>query len=167
MKRIITCLILALSLCASAASQSDIYKKCEKEKSLTTVYITRAMLQMLPSSNMGKMDSVTISLLRDKIDNVLIVNADKPKGIEFLKNLRKDFSNDKNSEVLMQINEENSEMRLYCTSLGNGKSQYLLSVFGGSHATAIIIEGSLTLDEIMRMTNGFNTVYRRKEQQEQ
>lgn len=161
MKRIAICLIFLTALFTSAMAQSDIYKKCEKEKSVTTVYVTKPMLQMM-ASNSSQMDASAMTMLRDKIDNVLIINADNSAGISFLTALREEFSKNKKAELLMQINDAGSQMRLYSIPLSKQNNQYFLSVLAGKHATTIVIEGTLTLDEISRITKGLDSSPKKK-----
>ena len=112
MKRILTLLMLALTLCTSASAQNDLYKKCEKEKSVTTVYMSKAMLQMV-GKEMGSVDDGAIALLKNRIDNMLIINTDNAKGVKFISELRNDFMDTKNREILMQIKDANSDMVMF------------------------------------------------------
>lgn len=86
MKRLLTLLLLVVAIATGANAQlNKIYEKCQKEGNLTTVFVSKAMLQM--AGNMGPMDAGNLAQLKDKIDNVLIVTADNSKGINFLLSL--------------------------------------------------------------------------------
>ena len=153
MKRILTLLMLALTLCTSASAQNDLYNKCEKEKSVTTVYMSKAMLQMV-GKEMGSVDDGAIALLKNRIDNMLIINTDNAKGVKFISGLRNDFMDTKNREILMQIKDANSDMVMFSVPLNDQKNRYAISVLGKNNATMIVIDGILTLEDIGRVTEG-------------
>lgn len=154
MKRLLTLLFLTLILCVTVSAQNDIYKKCEKEKSVTTVYISKTMLQMIGDGKAGNVDSGAMALLKDKIDNVVIVNTDNAKGVKFLRDLRKNYMDNKNHEILMQINDPNSDMVMFRIPLNGSKNEYAISVLGKDNAHMIVIEGNLTIEDIARVTKG-------------
>lgn len=154
MKRFLSLLLLLLAFHATVFAQSDLYKKCEKEKSITSVYISKAMLQMVGDGEMGNIDNGAMVLLKDKIDNVLILNTDNAAGVRFLSGLRTEFMNNKNREILMKINDPASDVVMFRLPLGKDKNQYAISVLGKGYATMIVIEGILTLEDIARVTRG-------------
>lgn len=154
MKRFLSFLLLILSLNITALAQTDLYKRCEKEKSITSVYISKAMLQLVGDGEMGNIDNGAMVLLKDKIDNVLILNSNSEAGEKFLRGLRSEFMNNKGREVLMQINDPNSDVVMFRLPLKEKKSEYAISVLGKGFATMIVIEGILTLEDIARVTKG-------------
>lgn len=155
MKRFITFLLLIFVLDAPAFAQSDLYKICEKEKSITSVYISKAMLQLVGEGEMGSIDNGAMVLMKEKIDNVLILNADNPAGVKFLRGLRAEFMSNKDRAILMQINEPISDVVMFRLPMGEKKNQYAISVLGKNYATMIVVEGILTLDDFARATSGF------------
>lgn len=154
MKRFLTSLLLIFALNAVAFAQTDLYKLCEKEKSITSVYITKAMLQLVGEGEMGNIDNGAMVLLKERIDNVLILNADNAAGVKFLRGLRTRFMDNKEREILMQINDPNSDVVMFRLPLNEKKNQYAISVLGNGFATMIVIEGLLTLEDIARVTSG-------------
>ena len=111
MKRIFIIIMLALAVAVKAHADTSLYEKCEKQKSLTTVYVTRAMLDMVV--NTQPLDERTKALLSENIDNVLIVTSEVDKGIEFLAKLSKDFTSKNGYEMLMQINDGKENVNVY------------------------------------------------------
>lgn len=154
MKRFLTFLLLIFVLDVPAFAQSDLYRICEKEKSVTSVYISKAMLQLVGEGEMGNIDNGAMVLMKEKIDNVLILNADNAAGVKFLRGLRTEFMSNKDRVILMQINEPNSDVVMFRLPMGEKKNQYAISVLGKNYATMIVIEGILTFDDIARATSG-------------
>ncbi len=154
MRRFISLLLLLIAFHSTAFAQTDLYKKCEKEKSITSVYISKAMLQLVGDAEMGNIDNGAMLLLKDRVDNVLILNSDNATGVKFLSGLRTEFMNNKNREILMQINDPASDVVMFRLPLSKEKNQYAISVLGKGYATMIVIEGILTLEDIARVTRG-------------
>ena len=126
MKRIFIIIMLALAVAVNAHADTSLYENCEKQKSLTTVYVTRAMLDMVV--NTQPLDERTKALLSENIDNVLIVTSEVDKGIEFLAKLRKDFTSKNGYEMLMQINDGKENVNVYQKKISVGNNQYLSEV---------------------------------------
>ncbi len=154
MRRFLSFLLLLSAFHATVLAQADLYKRCEREKSITSVYISKAMLQLVGDAEMGNIDNGAMVLLKDKVDNVLILNSDNAAGVKFLTGLRTEFMNNKNRDILMQINDPASDVVMFRLPLGKDKNQYAISVLGKGYATMIVIEGILTLEDIARVTRG-------------
>lgn len=150
MKRIFIIIMLALAVAVNAHADTSLYEKCEKQKSLTTVYVTRAMLDMVV--NTQPLDERTKALLSENIDNVLIVTSEADKGIEFLAKLRKDFTSKNGYEMLMQINDGKENVNVYQKKISAGNNQYIVSVRSEKESVMIVMEGMLKLEDIVRMT---------------
>ena len=150
MKRIFIIIMLALAVAVNAHADTSLYEKCEKQKNLTTVYVTRAMLDMVV--NTQPLDERTKALLSENIDNVLIVTSEVDKGIEFLAKLRKDFTSKNGYEMLMQINDGKENVNVYQKKISAGKNQYIVSVRSEKESVMIVMEGMLKLEDIVRMT---------------
>lgn len=150
MKRIFIIIMLALAVAVNAHADTSLYEKCEKQKNLTTVYVTRAMLDMVV--NTQPLDERTKALLSENIDNVLIVTSEVDKGIEFLAKLRKDFTSKNGYEMLMQINDGKENVNVYQKKISAGNNQYIVSVRSEKESVMIVMEGMLKLEDIVRMT---------------
>lgn len=60
----------------------------------------------------------------------------------------------KKREVLMRINDPNSDVVIFRLPIGEEKSQFAISVLGKDYATMVVIEGILTLEDISRISKG-------------
>ncbi len=158
MKRLKILFLFILTVNAVVFAQTDLYSRCEKEKSITSVYISQAMLQMMVNENLDNIDKGAIAMLKDKIDNVLILNAKNAKGVKFLSGLRREFMSNKKREILMRINDPNSDVVIFRFPIGEDKSQFVISVLGKDFATMVVIEGIHTLEDIARISKGMEGI---------
>ncbi|WP_300507432.1 DUF4252 domain-containing protein [uncultured Duncaniella sp.] len=150
MKRLLTLLLLVVAIATGANAQlNKIYEKCQKEGNLTTVFVSKAMLQM--AGNMGPMDAGNLAQMKDKIDNVLIVTADNSKGINFLTKLRKEFTQKTGYSSLMEINDDKSNVVIFQKKLPDNKNEFVLSIIQKSRPTMIVIDGDITLEDVAKM----------------
>lgn len=153
MKRLFIIIMLALAVAVNAdagTTLNELHEKCEKVKSLTTVYVTRAMLDMVVNSQ--PLDEQTRALLSDNLQNVLVVTSEVDKGIQFLAKLSNDFTSKNGYEILMQVNDQKENVNIYQKKLSSGLNQYVVSVRGGKESVMIVMEGLLKLEDIIRMT---------------
>ena len=156
MKRLIAIAMLVAALVTGAAAESPLYKKCENVKGITTVYITRQMLQM--AATMAPKDESAMSLLKDKLDNVMIVTSQNTKGADYMNKLRSEISSQKGYEQLMRINDDNENVVIVQRPVTDDKKEYVISVIGKDHATMIVLEGRLTLEDLSRLSKGVGDV---------
>lgn len=154
MKRLQMIFFFILTVNAMVFAQTDLYSRCEKEKSITSVQISKAMLQMMVNENLDNIDKGAIAMLKDKIDNVLILNTDNSTGVKFLSGLRTEFMSNKKREILMRINDKNSDVVIFRLPIGKERSQFAISVLGKDYATMVVVEGILTLEDITRISKG-------------
>ncbi len=158
MKRLRMLFFFILIVNAVAFAQNNLYNRCEKEKSITSVYISKAMLQMMVNENLDNIDKSALAMLKDKTDNVLILNTNNPTGVKFLSGLRREFMSNKKRETLMRINDPNSDVVIFRLPIGEERSQFAISVLGKDYATTVVIEGILTLEDIARISKGMEGI---------
>lgn len=150
MKRKIFLFATAMIIALAAGAQSPFFKKCENVKGVTTVYVSKAMLEM--AGNIGGIGLKDKTLLTEKIDNTQIVTSDNAKGREFIDKHLNMITSDKEYEVLVQINDDKENVRIYRQNIGKGKSRYVVICKEPEETTVITIEGSLSLEDVARCT---------------
>lgn len=155
MKRILILLMLTVVVTAAArADISSIYEKCNDTKGVTTVYVTKPMLDM--AANTGSMDAGVMELLKNKLDNVLIATSETGKGKDVMAKISKDFTTKNGYKPLVEINDDKENVVIFLKKLSDGKNQYIVSVRGEKESTMIVMEGSMTLEDVSRMTGTLN-----------
>lgn len=150
MKRIYI-ITLLLSLCSLFTyAQDSFFDKFADMDGVTSVYISKAMLSMMPDM---KTEGVNIGGVASKLDNIQILSCEKPAVIAKLKK-ETEFINPKNGyEELIRINDEGEKTTIYLKHDKNGKKEFVLLNNEKEEFTIIIITGNLTLQEIQGIIN--------------
>lgn len=147
MKRIYITAILAL-LCTFASYAQTIFDRYADTDGVTTVYISKTMLSMMPDMQTNEMD---ISSIASKLDNIRILTCDKssliPKLIKETQSLGKGY------EKLMQVNDSGEKVDIFMKSLAGGKNEYIVRVSEKSSLTLIQIAGAITPADIQKAVN--------------
>lgn len=142
---------LLLSLCSLFTyAQDSFFDKFADMDGITSVYISKAMLSMMPNM---QTEGVNIGEVASKLDNIQILSCEKPDIITKLKK-ETAFINPKNGyEELMRINDEGEKTIIYLKRDKSGKKEFVLLNNEKAEFTIIVIAGDLTLQEIQGIIN--------------
>lgn len=142
---------LLLSLCSLFTyAQDSFFDKFADMDGVTSVYISKAMLSMMPNM---QTEGVNIGEVASKLDNIQILSCEKPDIITKLKK-ETAFINPKNGyEELMRINDEGEKTIIYLKRDKSGKKEFVLLNNEKAEFTIIVIAGDLTLQEIQGIIN--------------
>lgn len=142
---------LLLSLCSLFTyAQDSFFDKFANMDGVTSVYISKAMLSMMPDI---QTEGVNIGGVASKLDNIQILSCEKPAVIAKLKK-ETEFINPKNGyEELIRINDEGEKTTIYLKHDKNGKKEFVLLNNEKDEFTIIVITGNLTLQEIQGIIN--------------
>lgn len=142
---------LLLSLCSLFTyAQDSFFDKFANMDGVTSVYISKAMLSMMPDI---QTEGVNIGGVASKLDNIQILSCEKPAVIAKLKK-ETEFINPKNGyEELIRINDEGEKTTIYLKHDKNGKKEFVLLDNEKDEFTIIVITGNLTLQEIQGIIN--------------
>ncbi len=144
---------IAMITAVAASAQTPFFKKCEDAKGITTVLVTKAMLKM--AGKMGgnaQMDSFAKSLVGEKLDCVEVITSDNAEGFKFLSKQIKMFDKKNGYNMLMKVNDDGDDVKILSSDLGDGKSRYVVIAAEPSEMSVIIMEGTLTLEDVTRCT---------------
>lgn len=152
MKRIYI-IALFITLCTGIMSaQTTIFDRYADTDGVTTVYISRAMLRMMPDIGEGA-GGLQIGEIASKLDNLQVLTCERKALIP---KIMKEASalTSKGYEVLVKVNENGQKTDIFQKSLGGGRMEYLIRVSEPSELTLIQITGNITADDIRKMTSG-------------
>ena len=82
MKKFLAILFVALLSCIVMSAQSALFKKYENVKGVSTVYISKSLLGLVPKLEAGDMD---ISAIASKLDHVQVLTCERPSLIKEIK----------------------------------------------------------------------------------
>ena len=154
MKRFITIIILISTVIFSANAQNALYKKYEKSKSVTRVYISQMMLELTKSANLQMDDDV--SDIIDSFDSVTgfyLLETDDPTLMPALKEDFMKEVNAKKLELLMEVNDDDSVL-FYTRKEGNYFADvYMIVEEENEEIVVIMVSGKLSQQNINRLLN--------------
>lgn len=142
---------LLLSLCSLFTyAQDSFFDKFADMDGVTSVYISKAMLSMIPDM---QTEGVNIGGVASKLDNIQILSCEKPAIIAKLKKETEFISPKNGYEELVRINDEGEKTTIYLKHNKNGKKEFVLLNNEKEEFTIIVITGNLTLQEIQGIIN--------------
>ena len=150
---IITLLITLCSICSYG--QQSFFDKYAEMEGVTSVYITKSMLSLLPKGQTS-VNGVNIGNITSRLDNIQILSADEQPIID---KLRKETSviNTRNGyEELMRVREDGEKTTIYFKDGKKDKKEFVLLLDEKDEFTIISIVGDLTLQEIQGIINAEN-----------
>lgn len=145
MKRIyiITLLLFLCSLMSYA--QNSFFDKFADMDGVTSVYISKAMLSMMPNM---KAEGINIGEVAGKLDHIQILTCEKAALIPKIKK-EVEYIHPRNGyEELMRVNNEGDKTTIYLKKDKNGKKEFVLLNDEKNEFTVVVITGNLTLQEI-------------------
>lgn len=150
MKRtyIITLLFCLCSLVTYA--QDSFFDKFADMDEVTSVYISKAMLSLMPDM---KAEGVNIGGMASKLDNIQILSCENPAVIAKLKKELQYISPKNGYEELMRVNSEGEKTTIYLKLKKNEKKEFVLINSEEDEFTIIVITGDLSLEEMKGIVN--------------
>lgn len=154
MKRFITIIILISTIIFSANAQNALYKKYEKSKSVTRVYISQMMLELTKSANLQMDDDV--SDIIDSFDSVTGFYLLETEDPTLMPALKEDFMKEVNAkklELLMEVNDDDSVL-FYTRKEGDYFADvYMIVEEKNEEIVVIMVSGKLSQQNINRLLN--------------
>ncbi len=144
-------IVLLLSLCSLVSrAQDSPFEKLSEMKGVTYVYVSKAMLKLMP--NGVDTDGVDVGSVAHKLESILILTGDEP---DVIARMRKEtaFLTPKNGyEELMKTKDDDTRVTIFMKKKKGGLTEYVLRTEeGDDQFTLIVVTGRLTPEEVQRM----------------
>jgi len=129
------------------AQINEFFNKYADSDNVTSVTISKAMLNMMPENSSMNSGNINVGKLTAKIDNIKILTCEKPQMITTLK---KDITkiSTKGYEELLKVNDNGERTVIYMTTNSTGVNSYLIINEEKSEFNAILITGKITPSDI-------------------
>lgn len=138
-------LATALAFSIHASAQKAIFDKYEDTNGVTTIYISKTMLGMIPNVKAGKHD---IGNIASKLDYIRILSCEKPALFSKLIDEARKTYRSGNYETIMKMNDDGEKMTIYQRTLKDGKNEFALLTEDKDEVTIINLMGAITLKDI-------------------
>lgn len=137
---------LLLSFCSLVSyAQNSFFDKFADMDGVTSVYISKAMLGMMPNM---KAEGINIGEVAGKLDYIQILTCEKAALIPKIKK-EVEYIHPRNGyEELMRVNNEGDRTTIYLKKDKSGKKEFVLLNDEKNEFTIVVITGNLTLQEI-------------------
>ena len=149
MKQIILTALLVL-VCIGAKAQRELFDKYEDTKGVTTVVISKTMLNL--AGGLATIADKKIGKMAGKIDGLRILNCERKSLISEIKKAAQAIYNRDQFEEVMRVNEDGQRVVIYQRPLNNGKSEFALLTINNEALSIINISGTITLEEMKEFT---------------
>ena len=137
--------LLLIAVASGAMAQDTLFEKYEDTNGVTTVFISKTMLGMIPNVKAGNHD---ISEIAGKLDQLRILTCEKASLIpRILEDAKKIYKND-GYEAIMRMNDDGEKMTIYQRTLKGGKNEFVLLQEDSSDLNIINVKGAITLKDI-------------------
>lgn len=141
--------LLLMTVAQSAMAQDALFDKYEDTNGVTTIFISKTMLGMIPNVKAGNHD---ISKIAGKLDQLRILTCEKATLIPRILDDAKKTYKSEGYEAIMRMNDEGEKMTIYQRSLKGGKNEFVLLQEDGSNLNIINVKGAITLKDIQMIT---------------
>ena len=149
MKRIFT-VIAVMMACLSMHAQDELFSKYDNTQGVTTVYVSKSMLSIMPQMKTGGVD---IGSIAQKLDNISILTCERPSMIGGIKqNASTIYSRDGYEEV-MKLNDSDSHTVIYMKQLSGGINEFALVNTENNVLRIVNIKGRISLRDIQSITH--------------
>ena len=138
-------LVTALAFSIHASAQKAIFDKYEDTNGVTTIYISKTMLGMIPNVKAGKHD---IGNIASKLDYIRILSCEKPALFSKLIDEARKTYRSRNYKTSMKMNDDVEKMTIYQRTLKDGKNEFALLTEDKDEVTIINLMGAITLKDI-------------------
>lgn len=141
--------VLALAAIGLATAQKTFIDRFGDMDGVSTVYISKTMIRLLPKLEVNNKD---LKHIASKIDGIQILNADDPEPARKLKEGALDIIRKQKYESLMEMKEDGHRTTIYLLDLGKGRSAFALLSTDTDETSLIVITGTLTVEDIKSIT---------------
>lgn len=147
MRRIIL-LLVCVCMAAMALAQDVLFKKYSNTRGVETVFISKAMLNM-----MGTVEVNDRRLSTKKIDRIQIMSCERPSMVRTIKAEALAAFQRGRYEEMMRMHDDDEQTIIYGKSLGHGLSEFVLFETERDEINIINIRGRITLNDIKHLAD--------------
>ncbi len=156
MKRLLLTLITALLMSSTTWAQEEIFKKFADHEGVTTIYISKKMLNMITdySKSLGFFGNGNININNIRINNFLgrisslqCLSCEDEDTIDEIRKEIAYIKDDDDYELLMSIKEDDEQLSIY-TKEGKKENQYILLSDTPDEFNFLLLKGEITREEL-------------------
>lgn len=150
---IIKTLLLVVMAVGSLNTNAQVkaFEKYAEMKNVTYVYISKHMLGMAGKNAAPSVPGIDINMLLSKLTGIQIISSENKGAQTKLKDDVKNIMSKGDYEVLMQMNEDDSKVKIF-HSINKQQSAVVMLVESNDEVAVMVFSGKFTLNDVMKMT---------------
>ncbi|MDR1882712.1 MAG: DUF4252 domain-containing protein [Prevotella sp.] len=150
----ITVILLIFGFIAGQA-QNNMFDKLSNNKDISTVYISKALLDMMPEMDAG-IGSADIKSLTGKLEQLEIYNSKSKDAAKLIRIEVEALVKGKTYETLMAIRDKGDNVTFYARKEKDNFRDLIMFVNEPEECTIIRIIGNFTADDVQQVMNVSN-----------
>ena len=156
MKKIILTLALIIGTTVVFA-QKNPFEKFMDMNGVTSVYISKNMLSLLPKGATANYGGVEVGDFIGKLSSIIILTSEDKKIGQDMISLANNQVKGKNYELLMKVKSEDNQIVNFFMKGKPENIQELIMTVDGNGEESVIMQflGNFTLQDVQKMTGGF------------
>ena len=151
MKRLLLTLITALLMSSTTWAQEEIFKKFADHEGVTTMYISKKMLNMINDYGKKKgninINNIRINNFLGRISSLQCLSCEDEDTIDEIRKEIAYIKDDDDYELLMSIKEDDEQLSIY-TKEGKKENQYILLSDTPDEFNFLLLKGEITREEL-------------------
>ncbi len=145
---IIFCSLVLMTLPVTRVSAQDaLFDKYEDTNGVSTVYISKTMLGMIPNVEAGGHD---VGKMASRLDQLRILTCEKPSVIPRLLEDARSMYKSNGYEIIMKMNDDGEKVTIYQRKLKDNKNEFVLLTEEKAEITIINVKGNITIRDIQQ-----------------
>lgn len=153
MKRFyILAILFAIAIVAANAQVSKLFERYSDTEGVTSVYISKAMLRMMPDI---RTNGLEFNDMTEKLNSIRVLTTENTDlankmGKELDSEIKKD-----SYELLLSANDDGAKANIYLKTESTGISHYLIIARESSELSIVLISGTITPADIHKMSRRY------------
>lgn len=142
-------LLIFVAFCTvSAPAQESFIDKFGNIKGVSSVYVTKLLLSMMPDvADSGQ----NFSAVADKLDDIQILNAENSQAAKALCDGCLRIIRNGKYKKLMDVSDAGEQSGIYMKTYSANKNQFVMLTVGAADASVVVLTGNLTLQDLKKV----------------
>ena len=148
--RTLICTLIMLLSSLTANAQVEEFEKYSDMKNVTYVYISKAMLTLAKGLTTPSVPGMDMKNAFGKLNAIQIITTENKAARTKLKAEVADVVKREKYEMLMQVDEDDSKVRIYFKD-GKKQSVILMSTDESDETSVIVFSGTLKIEDVQKI----------------
>lgn len=152
-KVLITAMVFMFSFIAVQA-QNSMFDKLSNHKDISTVFISKSLLSMMPNKGADMMGGADIKNLAGKLEQLEIYNSESKEASKLIRTEVEAMVKAKTYETLMSVKDKGDNVTFYAHKEKDRFKDLIMFVNEPNECTIIRIVGNFTAEDIQGVMGG-------------